>query len=205
VAKTIPSLQIIIHSFIKPIKMKKVLFALTIGFTSLAALSNCAYAQNSASPVAFNDAKKFMPSIRYMAALESLADLGTYIPDAKNINAKAVKDFQVRFADADAKWFSDGNGFVSYFVKDGYGDRAFYDKKGHWQYSLIFYGENKLPRDVRNAIRSTYFDLNITLVEEVQTNAGHVFIVHLEDKATIKILRVSDECEMETLQDLIKE
>ena len=114
-----------------------------------------------------------MASVRYLAALESPADLGTYVPDAKNINTKALKDFGDRFnSPNDAKWFSDANGFVSYFVKDGYGDRAFYDKKGHWQYSLIFYGEDKLPRDIRAIVKSTYFDMNITLVEEVQTNQG---------------------------------
>ncbi len=90
---------------------------------------------------------------------------------------KAIKDFQTRFADANnAKWFSDENGFVSYFVKDGYGNRVFYDKKGHWQYSLIFYGEDKLPRDVRAAVKSTYFDLSITLVEEVQTTERQSYI-----------------------------
>jgi hypothetical protein len=193
------------YSSIKPIKMKKVLFALSIGFTSIAAFSYGAYAQNSAIPVAFNDAKSFMPSIRYIAAMESTTNMGAYIPDAKSINAKAVKDFQTRFADANnAQWFSDRNGFVSYFVKDGYGDRAFYDKKGHWQYSLIFYTEAKLPRDVRSSVRSIYFDMNITLVEEVQTPNGKVYIVHLEDKSNIKILKVNDEGEMEIMQELTK-
>ena len=185
--------------------MKKVLFALSIGVTSIAAISNCAYAQNSAIPVAFNDVKTFMPSIRYIAALESTTNMGTYIPDAKSINAKAVKDFQARFSGADnAQWFTDRNGFVSYFIKDGYGDRAFYDKKGHWQYSLIFYKEDKLPRDVRSSVRSIYFDMNITLVEEVQTPNGKVYIVHLEDQSNIKILKVNDEGEIEIMQELTK-
>ena len=185
--------------------MKKVLFALSIGFTSFAAFSDGAYAQNSTGPVAFNDSKSFMPSIRYVAALESTANMGTYIPDAKAINTKAVKDFQTRFADANnAQWFSDRNGLVSYFVKDGYGDRVFYDKKGRWQYSLIFYNETKLPRDVRSSVKSIYFDMNITLVEEVQTPNGKVYIVHLEDKSNIKILKVNDEGEMEIMQELTK-
>jgi len=186
--------------------MKKVLFALSIGFTSIAALHNGAYAQNSENPVAFNDTKHFRSSIRNVAALESLAYMGTYIPDAKTINAKAIKDFQTRYAGAEnAMWFSDKNGFVSYFVKDGFGDRVFYDKKGHWEYSLLFFNEDKLPHDVRAAVKSTYYDLNITMVEEVQTPDSRVFICHLEDKATIKILKVNDEGEMEILQDLIKE
>ena len=186
--------------------MKKALFAFSLGFISLAALSNRVYSQSSLNPVAFNDVKTFKASVRYIAALESPAYLGTYIADGKSANAKAVKDFQVRFADAsEAQWFSDRNGFVSYFVKDGYGDRAFYDKKGHWQYSLIFFGENKLPKDVRASVKSTYFDMNITMAEEVQTPNGRIYIVHLEDKSNIKILKVNDDLEMETMQDLIKE
>ena len=185
--------------------MKKILFALTIGFTSITALSTCVYAQNSVHPIAFNDSKALRTSIHYVAALENPADMGTYIPDAKKINAKAVKDFQTRFANADAKWYSDKNGLVSYFIQDGYGNRVFYDKKGHWQYSLIFFGQDKLPRDVRAAVRSTYYDLNITLVEEVQTIDNKVFIVHLEDKSNIKILKVNEQCEMEIMQELTKE
>lgn len=185
--------------------MKKFLIALSIGFTSLAAISNCAYAQNSVQPVAFNDSKNFKSTIRYMAALESPAFMGTYIPDVKNINAKAIKDFSTRFNGTEnAQWFSDKNGFTTYFVKDGYGNRVFYDKKGRWQYSLIFYSEDKLPRDVRAAVKSTYFDMAITLVEEVQTPEAKVYIVHLEDKANIKILKVNDEGEFEIMQDLSK-
>ena len=186
--------------------MKKILLALSFGFTSIPALCNCSYAQYSAQPVAFNDTKAFKLSIRNIAALESPASMGTYVPDAKKINAKAIKDFQTRFADANnAMWFSDANGLVSYFVKDGFGNRVFYDKKGHWQYSLIFYGEDKLPRDVRAAIKSTYFDMSITLVEEVQTTEAKAYIVHLEDKSNIKILKANDEGEYEIMQDLSKE
>ena len=185
--------------------MKKFLIALSVGFTSMAAISNCAYAQNSVQPVAFNDSKNFKAAIRNMAALESPAYMGTYVPDVKDINAKAIKDFNARFnGTSNAMWFSDANGFVSYFVKDGYGDRVFYDKKGHWQYSLIFFSEDKLPRDVRAAIKSTYFDMSITLVEEVQTTENRVYIVHLEDKSNIKILKVNDMGEYEILQDLSK-
>ena len=185
--------------------MKKVLFALSIGFTSIAALSNCAKAQSSVTPIAFNDGKSFMPSVRYVAALESTDNMGTYIPDAKSVNAKAIKDFQTRFTDANAQWYSDKNGLVSYFMKDGYGDRVFYDKKGRWQYSLIFYNETKLPRNVRSSVKSIYFDMNITLVEEVQTPENKVYIVHLQDESNIKILKVNDDCEMEIMQELTKQ
>jgi hypothetical protein len=186
--------------------MKKILFALTLGCSSLAALNSCAMAQNAVKPVAFNDAKVFKTTINNMAILESPAFIGEYVADEKKINAKAIKDFETRFNSAGhAMWFTDKNGFVSYFIKDGYGDRAFYDKKGHWQYSLIFYGEDKLPRDVRTTVKSKYFDMAITLVEEVQTVNGTGYVIHLEDKSNIRIVKVNREGEMETMQDLTKE
>jgi hypothetical protein len=186
--------------------MKKVLFALAIGFISMTSLKSSVYAQNSENSVAFSNAKNFRLSIRNAAALESSASMGTYIPDAKSIHARAIKDFRTRYAGADnAMWFSYKNGFISYFVKDSYGSRVFYDKKGRWEYSLLFFNEDELPVNVRAAVRSTFYDLTITLVEEVQTPDSRVFICHLEDKATIRIVRVSDDGEMKILQDLTKE
>ena len=101
-------------------------------------------------------------------------------------------------------WFSDQNGFMSYFIKNGYGNRVFYDRKGHWQFSLILYAEDQLPVDLRASVKARYFDLAITLIEEVQTNDGMVYIVHLEDKSNIKILRLSKDAEMEILQEMTK-
>jgi len=186
--------------------MKKILFALTIGFASFSAFSNCVIAQKALNPIAFNDAKAFRLSIRQIAVMETPANLGTYIADEKNVNSKAVKDFRTRFNQVSSTmWFSDQNGYESYFILNGFGDKAFYDKKGRWQYSLIFYGEDKLPKDIRGIVKSTYYDLSITLVEEVQTTEGMAYVVHLEDKGNIKIVKLSSEGEMETIQELTKQ
>jgi hypothetical protein len=185
--------------------MKKILFALTLGFTSIAAIANNSFAQKSANPVGFGDSKNFKSAVLYAAALESPVFLGNYVSDAKSINTKAMKDFQARFNEAsNTMWYSDGNGLETTFTRDGYIDRVFYDKKGRWEYSLLFYNENKLPRDIRAIVRSTYYDLTITLVEEVQTPDGKAYFVHLEDSATIKIVKLSPEGEMEVFQDLTK-
>jgi hypothetical protein len=185
--------------------MKRILISLSIGITSIAAISHCAYAQDAEHPVAFNNVS-FKSSVRNMAVLESPAFMGTYIPDATKVNTKAIKDFQARFNTANnTMWFEDKAGFVSYFIQNGYGDRAFYDKKGHWEYSLIFYSEDKLPHDVRAAVKSVYYDFAITLVEEVQTTDALVYVVHLEDKSDIKIVKINRDGEMETMQELTKE
>jgi hypothetical protein len=185
--------------------MKKTLSALVIGFISMAAFSNRAQAQNSAGPVAFLETKTFHSSIRHVADLTKRVSSDYNTPEGTDFNSKAIRDFKARFQQVDnASWFSDQNGFMSYFIKNGYGNRVFYDKKGHWQYSLILYTEDQLPGDLRASVKARYYDLAITLIEEVQTNDGMVYIVHLEDKSNIKILRLSKDAEMEILQEMTR-
>jgi hypothetical protein len=185
--------------------MKKILFRLTIGLISISVPGGFVLAQHIEGLVAFNPIKNFKSSIRNLAAMESPAFMGDYVPEAKNINSKAIKDFQERYNNIkNAMWFSDQNSFVSYFVQNGFGNRVFYDKKGRWQYSLILHTEYELPSGVRASIKSIYFDFAITLVEEVQTHYGVVYVVNLEDKSNIKVLRVSDMGEINILLDIIK-
>ncbi len=185
--------------------MKKTLSVLVIGFISILALSNRAQAQNSAGPVAFFETKSFHSSIRHVSDLAKQVSTLNDVKEGKDFNSKAIRDFQTRFQKVDnAMWFSDRNGFMSYFIKNGYGNRVFYDRKGHWQFSLILYTEDQLPVDLRASVKARYFDLAITLIEEVQTNNGMVYIVHLEDKSNIKILRLSQDAEMEILQEMTK-
>lgn len=185
--------------------MKKILFALILGLSSIAAIAANTFAQKSANPVGFGDSKNFKSAVFYAAALESPVFLGNYVADAKSINTKAMKDFQARFNEAsNTMWYSDGNGLETTFSRDGFTDRVFYDKKGRWEYSLIFYSENKMPRDLRAVVKSAYYDLTITLIEEVQTPDGKAYFVHLEDDATIKIVKLNQDGEMEIFQDLTK-
>jgi hypothetical protein len=185
--------------------MKKKLSVLAVGFMSILALSNRAGAQNSAGPVAFLETKTFHSSIRHVADLTKRVSKLEDVTEGKDFNSKAIRDFQTRFQKVDnAMWFSDQNGFMSYFTKNGYGNRVQYDRKGHWQFSLILYSEDQLPVDLRASVKARYFDLAITLIEEVQTNDGMVYIVHLEDKSNIKILRLSQDAEMEILQEMTK-
>src|SRR5450432_188977 len=187
-------------------KMKKILFALIMGFTFIAAPSNCAYAQNSKKAIESNFKKNYMPSIRNLATLENPDLSGAYILNRNEINIWAVRDFLDRFDKVDnALWFLTAKGgFEAYFIQDGYGERVMYDKYGGWQSSLITYKEDKLPRDISTEVKSSYFDMDITLVEEVQTMEGVEYVLNLEDKSNIKVIKVNKEGVMEVLQDLNK-
>ena len=160
--------------------MKKILVTLAFGCLSIAGFSNPG-----------------TPELAY----DSLRKIET-----RYINVKALKDFKTRFANTgDATWFTASYGFVSYFTQDGHTNRIYYNKKGNWVYSLLTYGEAKLDREVRKAVKMNFYDLDITVVKELQTVSGLVYFITLEDKTSIKILKINREGEMEITQDLQKQ
>lgn len=187
--------------------MKKTLLAIFIIFALLIAPGQSVYAQNSKKNVEPNVENNFMPSVHNLAALENPDLRGTYILSRNEINIWAVRDFLDRYSKVNsAIWFpGPKGGFEAYFVQDGYGNRVMYDKTGGWQMSLLTYNEEKLPRDIRCEVRCAYYDWDITLVEEVHTNEGVEFIINLEDKSNIRVIKVTKEGLIEELQDLNKQ
>jgi len=171
-----------------------------------AATQHSAKAQGTNNVASFTSSKIFLKSIQTVASLDAPVDFNsTSAADVNAVNVKAIKDFKSRFDKAaNEKWFSISSGYMSYFNMDGFGARAFYDKKGHWLSSLTLSTEEKLPTDVRRLVRSTYLDYTITLAEKVEIPGNYVYIIHLEDKTTIKIIRVSPEYEMDELQEFQK-
>ena len=180
--------------------MKKILTALFVGTISTLALTNAAIAQRSDGDLAINRENL------NTGESENAAYSSPRATDVKNVNAKAVSDFKERFSSAmSEKWFASKTGFVSVFMAVGYLDRAYYDKKGHWLYSLIFYGEDHLDKDIRAIVKPIYYDMAITLVEEVQMPEGNGYVIHLEDKTNLRIVKVNSEGEMTTMQVLTKQ
>ena len=66
--------------------------------------------------------------------------------------------------------------------------------------------DNNLPKDIRAAIKSVYYDWNINVVVEVQTAEGKGYVVYLEDKSQYP--DTESECQKEKskrLMDLDKQ
>lgn len=124
---------------------------------------------------------------------------------ANTISANAIKDFKGRFNSvSNEHWYSLRTGYMVYFMEDGFGERAYYDKKGRWEYSLRYCDENKLPRDVRATVKRTYYDFAITVAQIIEIPDHMVYLIHLDDAKTHKIVRVSEDGEMEVLQEYSK-
>jgi len=186
--------------------MKKTFFALAGSCLLLAAAATSAFTQGNNNVIAFTDTKHFSNSLTEMYYELGLVDLSAAsATDESTIHSKALRDFNSRFNHAlDAKWFEIPSGYFTSFKVDGFTNRAFYDKKGRWQATVKTFGEDKLPKDIRKIVKSSYFDYAITIVEEVDVADSLVYIVHLDDGATIKNLRVTQDGEMDILCDLKK-
>jgi hypothetical protein len=162
--------------------------------------------QGANLPVSFTDRKEFGVSMLYWNALVNNDSPGSFVPDAKNVHARALSDFQTRFSDVTkVQWFSNAEGFTSYFMKNGFNDRAFYNKHGRWLFSMIYETENSLPKDIRAAVKSVYYDWKINVVIEVHSTEGQGYVVYLEDQTSFRVLKVNSDKEMAIMLDLDKQ
>jgi len=181
------------------------LLAITMGTLTLAAFSGSAYCQSSGNVVAFTDNRNFSQSVRALDASINPVYPTLTGADENSVNVKAVRDFKNRFAaPASVRWYPLENGSIAYFPENGYNTRVYYNKKGRWEGTLTLFNEDKLPKDIRAIVKSTYFDFSITVVEMVETPANGVYLVHIEDKTSIKIIRVTLDGEMDVMEDLQK-
>ena len=182
--------------------MKKFLIALAI--VSVPALTGINRASGQAkADVEISNLQKNNNAIKKMTT--PVKDY--YITDPEVINPKALKDFDKNYKNAEAvRWVRGKDGFYVEFILNDIKTRVFYDAYGKWFGSVRTYSEDKLPQTIRGIVKSQYYDYSIFFVEEleiVQSDGIPTYLVHLEDKNNIKLLRIFDG-EMEVWRHYVK-
>ncbi len=129
-----------------------------------------------------------------------------YHPAAvSSISVRAIKDFKWRYTKiSDEQWTTLDKGVCVVFSKDSARTRVFYDKKGRWQASVTYCDEKKLPFYVRDMVRKANYDLPITCVNILEVPDGIVYLVHVEDAKQCKIIRVTQDGDMDVLSEFFK-
>ena len=121
--------------------------------------------------------------------------------NASGVNVKAVKDFSKSFKNVTGeKWYTVSDGFFANFNDKGIETKVAYDKKGIWHSTIRTLDDTQLPSDVRDVVKSKYYDSKILVGYEIKHNDGFVYIIKIEDTKTLKILRVTDG-EIEIISD----
>jgi len=184
--------------------MKKTIIALAAIYISVVAFTYRVSAQGYNNVIAFTDTKAFAGSLPIAAFFYDSSSSST-VADLKTVHTRAIKDFTAKFgAGLNEYWFKISDGFVSNFKVDGFLNRVYYDRKGRWQFTVKAYAENKLPREIRAIVKSSYYDYKITMIEEVQSAGNLVYVIHQEDDKHIMKLRVFQEGEMDIMENLDK-
>jgi hypothetical protein len=179
--------------------MKKTLLLIAAGCMSAALISGQLRAQDSKdqATLASTATPRALPATTSNSSLANTAN--------STVSLRATKDFKGRFTNAKGEqWFPIETGFTASFTVDGFRQRAFYDKKGRWQSSMKDLSEKQLPHDVRDVVKRTYYDFAITLVRIIEIPGHMVYLVYMEDENSIKIVRVSEEYEMDVLEEFTK-
>ena len=111
------------------------------------------------------------------------------------ISPRAIKDFMNTHKNVTGEsWMKTKDGFSVRFNSDDVRTTIYYDKKGNWSGSIKIYGEEKLLREVRHVVKSTYYDYNIVYAQEIETTDSDgvpTYVVCVEDKTKIKMIRIS--------------
>ncbi len=95
---------------------------------------------------------------------------------------KASRDFWQRVGDQKSEqWYKAVGGYEAEYTDGPVKALYWYDKRGNWVYSIFTYGEAQMPEEVRQLVRSAYFDLNISWVKEVREAQAVVYVVHMEN------------------------
>ena len=121
--------------------------------------------------------------------------------DRNSVNSKVVKNFVKSYKEvSDEKWFELQGGYVAMFSFDNIDYQVAYDKKGNWLRTIRSYSESKLSEDMRHIVKSSYYDYDIALVQEIDKPADAVtYIIKLTGKTELINLRICDG-EMQVLQ-----
>jgi hypothetical protein len=169
--------------------MKKIFSTLAIVVT-LATAKNASAQQDKA--MAFNS-----PDVQKTLLLSTESSPKV---DAVDVNTKALKDFNKSFKNISGEqWYKVTDGFIASFKENEVETKVAYDQKGKWHCTVRIFGENQLPSDVRDLVKSKYYDYKILVVYEIRHD-NTVYILKIEDATTLKTLRIADG-EIEIISD----
>jgi hypothetical protein len=124
--------------------------------------------------------------------------------NAEPAAVKASRDFIQRVGDQkDEHWYKATAGYEAEYTEGPVKAFYWYDKKGHWVYSILTYCEDRMPEEVRAQVRSNFYDFNIDWVKEVHEAQTTVYVVHIESARTWKEVAFQDG-EMRVLKEFCK-
>ncbi len=123
------------------------------------------------------------------------------------ISTKAMRNFKKTYGEEVKEMWSliPGGGFLTTFEVDGLTNYVYYSRSGQWSYTIRNYDEEKLLPEIRSLAKSTYYEYTFTLISEIECPLGLFYIIHMENKTTIKNVAIAINGEMRELESFRKQ
>jgi hypothetical protein len=114
-------------------------------------------------------------------------------PNNPDVSTKALLSFHKNFGNvANVKWSVVENKYMAQFTFESRRTRVLFGKNGQIVYTISQGTVKSLPADTRRAVRSVYYDYDITMATEVQSLDKKAWFISLEDETSIITIRVMD-------------
>jgi len=168
--------------------MKTIFLLMVAGYIPALLTTNRASAQNTVS-------LEILESQKNEVALEKgVRPVKNNTVNMESISTRAIKAFAKTYKNVSGEqWEKIPDGYTAKFISNGVSNRIYFDAKGSWSGSLKGYGEDKLPDDVRDIVKRSYYDYSITYIQEVETidsQGKPTYIVQMQDANTLKQVSV---------------
>ena len=114
-----------------------------------------------------------------------------------DINDRAIKNFRRNYPGVNNEEWSLGanHAYMAQFSISNIKTLVVYDRNGVFDHSLAYYNEEKMPSDVRQIVKSVYYDYAIISVAEVNINvldAQTIYIINVQGKKDWMLLTISN-------------
>ena len=94
--------------------------------------------------------------------------------------------------------------YTVHSVINGRQSTTFYDKKGHWLYTIQRYSLDNLDKNIVDQVHNVYSNYGVTAIQKIEGPAADpVYVINLENKTSIKVVKLANG-EVQLLKDLTK-
>jgi len=170
--------------------MKKNFFIPMAALIPLTLFLSAGFAQNQSAETVFNDKMKVTPPDSVVNQPKSL----NYSTDIGSLSTKIAKNFTRNFKDVDDVRINLIKNYTYiYCKKDGITNRIRYDKKGNWDYTIRYYQEDQMPKEIRKQVKINFFDFEIDGVSEVSVGNKTAYLVTIKSIQTWKTVKILDD------------
>ena len=120
------------------------------------------------------------------------------------INSKAMRSFVSSYSNAtDPKWVKYARGYVVYFIRGGIRHKVYYSWTGDHKCTIRQYFAENMPVEIRQLVESVFKDYSIFIVNEVTRMGKTSYEIKIEDKTSLKEIKIENG-NMAVTNDFIK-